>query len=130
MKLIFLLIIPVSLSCSGLSEDFDSFIFSLYGKTVLSRTQNISLTEIHLNQSSLEDKDIIAEGMVSLVGDYNTFAVLTADSARILVVQTQIPSNIDRIKDTDAGKMFKVLGRLVTKKRGLPTIEARSVIPL
>ena len=113
---------------SGCS-DIDQMVF-LHMETLFDTAKNVSAKEIHLDRTELENTDVVVEGVVETVGEYHTYAVLSDSAARVLIVQTQIPSFDDRIKEEDIGKKIKVLGKVVIKKCGLPTIEAISIVPL
>jgi hypothetical protein len=120
-----------ALLLSGCGETvigFDKAMFSIFGKTVFSGAEEVSIKEVHFDHAVLDDKNVIVEGKVASVGEYNTYAVVVDSTARVLVVQTQIASFDERIKEEDVGKKFKILGKLVIRKKGLPTIEAHSVL--
>jgi len=115
-------------SCADTIASLDKYTFSLFGKTVFMGAEEVSIKEVHLDHAVLDEKNVIVEGNIVSVGEYNTYAVMVDSTARVLVIQTQVVSFEDRIKGIDVGKKFKVLGKLVIRKKGLPTIEAKSVI--
>lgn len=123
-------LIFTAVSCGEKAADLDLAVFSSFGKTLFSQAEEVSIKEVHLDHASLDEKTVIISGNVSTVGEYNTYVVLEDATARVLVIQTKIASFDDRIKEEDIGKKYKVLGRLITRKKGLPTIEAQSVVAL
>lgn len=115
-------------SCQKASEAFDNALFSSFGKTFFGTATNVSLKEIHFEPGHFEEGYVIVQAYVTMVGEYSTFVVLQDSSAKLLVVQTLIPSFGDRIQEGDIGKQYRILGKLVVRKKGLPAIEARSVL--
>lgn len=113
--------------CEFNSGIIDSKIFRHFGRTLMSPVEAVSIKDIHLNPSQYEEKFVEVQAKVDTVGEYSTFVVVEQNSSRLLVVQTDIPSFSDKINESDLGKTFKIMGKLVVRKRGLPALEAKAV---
>ena len=103
----------IALACHDGSLQLDRIMFAKIGKT-FSTAEEVSIKEVHLDHSVLDETNVIITGSVTTVGEYNTYVVVSDQTARVLVIQTTIPSLEDRIKDRDIGKTFKIFGKLVS----------------
>ena len=124
MRKLFLLFCFVSFfGCSAL----DNFTFKHYGKQIFSSNELVSIKEVHIDNASFEGRDLIVEGVVSSVGPHATYAVLSDSSSRLLIKQTKIARIEDKISKVDIGSKIRVFGSVITKNRGLPTVEVKVI---
>ena len=124
MRKLFLLFCFVSFfGCSAL----DNFMFKHYGKQIFSSNELVSIKEVHIDNASFEGRDLIVEGVVSSVGPHATYAVLSDSSSRLLIKQTKIARIEDKISKVDIGSKVRVFGSVITKNRGLPTVEVKVI---
>lgn len=124
MRELFLLFCCVSFfGCSAL----DNLMFKHYGKQIFSSNELVSIKEVHIDNASFEGRDLIVEGVVSSVGPHATYAVLSDSSSRLLIKQTNIARTEDKISKVDVGNRVRVFGSVITRNRGLPTVEVKVV---
>jgi hypothetical protein len=122
----FLLLLSFLGLFSGCSN-VDRFVFKNYGKLIFASSDIVSIKEVHIDSENFEGKGLILEGMVSLVGPYGTYAVLSDMTSQILINQTNIARAGDKILNSDIGSRIRVYGDVVIKTRGLPTVKASTV---
>ena len=107
------------------SERIDSMSFSCLGRTFFAEATKVPIKEVHLENSMLVGRSVVIEGTLVEVGKFYTFAVIADDSARMLVVLTDIDTT-ELLKQSGNNK-FSVLGDVGSGKHGLPYIQARAL---
>lgn len=116
-----------TLDIGALSEECDLISFSAAGGTLFSNPDEVTMKEIHLDGSLFIGKDIVIEGNVVEWGKYDTFVVLNDDTARMLVVLTDVPEVRNNLHAPGKLKRFKIWGSVGSGKRGLPFVQAKAV---
>lgn len=110
-----------------LSNMFDMVSFRFTGGTLFSNPNQKTMKEIHLDKGVLLGKDVVVEGHVAEVGRFLTYAVLSDDTARLLVLLTDLDS-VEFLTGThNARQKLKILGSVENGKKGLPFIQARAI---
>jgi len=120
--------------CRGsgsISRDFDEWLFESIGGTVFTTPGRVSHKEILLGAGSLIGRDVIIEGTIVDQSRHSTHLTLSDDSARILVVLTDLAARQPHWdKDLPPGpslsKPIRILGTVQTGRKGLPYVSARS----
>lgn len=124
MKNLGLLLCFVSVvGCSAL----DNVMFKHFGRQIFRSNELVSIKEVHIDNASFEGRDLVVEGVVSSVGPHATYAILSDSSSRLLIKQTNIARVEDKISKVDIGNKIRVFGSVITKNRGLPTVEVKVV---
>jgi len=103
----------------------DRLAFQRLGGTLFSSPDTLTMKEIHLDNGSLAGREIIVEGQVAEMSEYFTFIVLADDTARMLVVLTDLDQAANALH-AEAPSVVRVLGVVESGKKGLPLIRARS----
>jgi hypothetical protein len=115
------------MKASELPQLVDRVAFEHGGGTLFANPDLLTMKEIHLDNGTLAGREIILEGQVAEVSEHRTYLVLTDDSARMLVVLTELDSAFaSALKDKPPGHL-RVLGRIENGKKGLPYIMARAI---
>ena len=116
-------------SCDGFDswqENIDQFSFRSTGGTLFSEPNRVTTKELHFDTGILLGRVVILEGKIEEVGDFETYAVISDDSGRMLVVLTNIDDASEVVKGSN-GQGLKVLGTVERGKKGLPFILAKSI---
>lgn len=103
----------------------DRLMFQWFGGTVIGSPQQLSMKAVHLDQGGLVGRDLVIEGRVLEYGKNETFMVVADESARMLVVLTNLPPSEKPFKDL-IPRNVRVFGTVERGKRGLPYVLARS----
>ena len=103
----------------------DRVAFQRLGGTLFSAPDTLTMKEIHLDNGSLAGREIIVEGHVAEMSEYFTFMVLADDTARMLIVLTDMDQAASDLH-AQAPSVVRVLGVVESGKKGLPLIRARS----
>ena len=110
---------------SGCQEPYlDPWTLPWFGKSLHRSLKRVSLKQVHIELSMLEDHDLWLSGKVSKVGEHNTYFILSESSRNLLVIQTDIVDFYRRITLEDQGSQLSVVGRLILQKKGLPALHA------
>lgn len=104
----------------------DHLSFRYIGGTLFTNPDLLTMKEIHLDNGTLTGREIIVEGKVAEVSPNGTYLVLVDDTARMLVVLTDLES-VGPLLATEKPKTLRVLGTVESGKKGLPQIRAHSV---
>src|SRR5438128_2601885 len=89
-KLVTIVILGTCTSCTQLTNSIDECNFSWFGGTVFSNPNQMLMKDIHLDTGHLANQEVVVEGTVVNVGNYTTYLVLTDESARMLIVLTNL----------------------------------------
>jgi len=110
----------------SLSSQADDVLFHLWGRTVLSHPETLTLKELHLGSGAYTGRDVIAVGKVVQLSEHGTYAVISDDEARILVVLTDLGGEAVALTSGEA-TFVQVLGTLERGRKGLPVLRAHAV---
>jgi hypothetical protein len=127
-RLVSLLLILPSVACVPVAEIpswLDGIAFQRIGGTLFSNPDQLTMKEIHLDNGSLAGREIIVEGQVAEMSEYYTFMVLSDDTARMLVVMTDLDQAAPALH-AETPSVVRVLGVVESGKKGLPLIRAKS----
>ena len=114
--------------CSELSKvgtSADVRLFDRFGWTIFSNPGLVTMKEIHLDKGLLGGQSVVIEGDVVELGKYNTHMVVSDNTARMLVVLTDVYWSL-KLNEQIVGKKVKILGSVEDGKKGLPFVFARS----
>lgn len=136
-KLAFLLLMTFSFTLSSCkisphaswARMVDKFMFQWFGGTVIGSPQQLSMKAVHLDQGALVGRELIIEGRVLEYGKNETFMVMADESARMLVVLTNLSPSEQPFREL-IPRNVRVLGTVERGKRGLPFVLARSFSPI
>lgn len=109
-----------------LATHADKMAFELAGTTIFHQPTMTSMKEIHLDNGVLTGREIVVEGQLLELSANSTFAVLTDDDARLLVVLTDLEDAGPALR-RDNAKILRVMGTVETGKKGLPYLKARAI---
>lgn len=104
----------------------DHLSFHFIGGTLFTNPDLLTMKEIHLDNGTLTGREIIVEGRVAEVSPHGTYLVLVDDTARMMVVLTDMESGAPFLKE-EKPKTLRVLGTVESGKKGLPQIRAHSL---
>lgn len=104
----------------------DGWAFFKMGGTFFVNPDALTLKEIHLDTGSLTGREVIVEGQVADVSSHGTYLVLKDETARMLVVLTEMEDAGPLLKSLQP-KALRVMGTVETGKKGLPFVRARAV---
>lgn len=105
-------------------DDIDRKLFPYSGRTMLSDSSYVKISDTHLDNSALLGKTVIVQGVVHSRGESDTFLVLQGDGARMVVDMTAL--SVRLIKKSNHERL-KVLGKLAITSLGFPYIVAESI---
>ena len=105
-------------------DDIDRKLFPYSGRTILSDSSFVKISDAHLDNSVLLGKMVIVQGLVHSRGESDTFLVLQGDGARMVIDMTSLPLRL--IKKSNHERL-KVLGKLAITSLGFPYIVAESI---
>lgn len=130
-KLVVAFIVPMALASGCVKTEeipttLDRLAFQYIGGTLFTNPETMTLKEIHLDSGSLGGREIIIEGRVAEVSPHSTYVVLTDDTARMLVVLTDITTDAVGAHNGHPTAL-RVLGTIEAGKKGLPFVRAISV---
>ncbi len=129
MRLLILISLVFLVSCRGeesISSCVDRLVFESMGGTVISDPDQLTMKEIHLDNGALVGREIVVEGAVVEIGKFDTFLVLSDETARMLIVMTELSSRSEHFADNPP-RIVRVLGTVENGKRGLPFIMAKAL---
>ena len=131
MGIIFSLLgILLSLSGCGVGgklwRDVDSWVFGNYGVTIFVKPEQLTLRSVHLGAGEFNSGDIVIEGRITDVSTHGTYLVLFDDIGRLLIVLTEIETNLP-LTASDRSGVISVLGSIESGKKGLPLLRARAI---
>ena len=106
----------------------DGLTLKWFGKSYRQDLHNISLKQLHLEQTKFEGKTLLVTGHVETVGEQGTYFVLKQGERKILVIQYAITQPSLRIAAEDPSQSVKIVGTLTSQKKGLPAILASLVV--
>lgn len=111
----------------GLMRQVERLAFQTSGFSVLSNPATVSIKELRLSGNKLETQ-VVVEGRVEEFSKNSTYFVISDDSARLLVVTTDLPPKVSSIVYKGGrGSWVKVIGKVEIGKKGLPFLRASSV---
>ena len=87
----------------------DHLSFHFIGGTLFTNPDLLTMKEIHLDNGTLTGREIIVEGKVAEVSPHGTYLVLVDDTARMMVVLTDMESGAPFLK-AEKPKTLRVLG--------------------
>jgi hypothetical protein len=107
----------------------DRWSFEHFGSTPFSNPETLTLKEIHLDNGNLAGREIVVEGKIVQVSDHSTYLVLSDDSARMLVVLTDLDQSgpLAQLSGGTKSRVMRVLGTVESGRKGLPFVKARSL---
>jgi hypothetical protein len=113
-----------------LIETVEGLTFKAAGVTLLSNPASVSIKELRLSGNSTES-EVVISGKVEERSDNSTYFVISDDSARMLVVTTDLTPRMSEVvfKGAD-GSTVKVIGRVEIGRKGLPFLKASAVTAL
>lgn len=103
----------------------DLQLFQKFGWTMFSKPGLVTMKEIHLDKGVLAGQVIAIEGDVVELGKYRTHLVVSDNTARMLVVLTDVYEALD-LSDDILGQKIKIVGTVEDGKKGLPFVMAKS----
>jgi hypothetical protein len=104
----------------------DHLSFHHIGGTLFTNPDLLTMKEIHLDNGTLTGREVIVEGKVAEVSPHGTYLVLVDDTARMMVVLTDMESGRPLL-EAEKPKALRVLGTVESGKKGLPQIRAHSL---
>jgi|GEM_PF-2521101 len=111
-------------------ESFKGFVdrqfFGKFGVTLFASPTVISMKEVHLDSGMLSGRQVIVEGTIVEVGAHGTFVVVADESARMMVVLTQMPTPV-WFNENHLKKQVRILGTFEAGRRGIPLIYGRAI---
>ena len=107
----------------------DKLVFSAVGSTVFSKPDQVTMQKIHLDKGALVGKDVMIEGKVLKTGRYDTYMVMSDETARMLVVLTDVDVKVRALnREIKSGQFpVRIIGTVEYGKKGLPFIQAKSL---
>ena len=105
----------------------DRMMFSRVGGTLFSSPDEVSMKEIHLDATAVQGHELILEGDLAEVGEHGTYMVLKDETARMLVVLTDVAPDEVAPSKKDGPLRLKVWGTLQMGMKGLPYVMARAM---
>lgn len=112
---------------SGLKRQIERFAFQISGLSVLGNPATVSIKELRLSGNKLETQ-VVIEGKVEEFSENSTYFVISDESARLLVVTTDLPPKTSNVVyKGGTGSKVKVIGKVEIGKKGLPFLRASSV---
>lgn len=113
---------------SGFSVVVDEWLFRETGGTLFSNPERLTLKEIHLDNGTLVGRQVVVEGVVQEVSPVGTFLVIADQSARLLVVLTDVDNAVGSLpKKQD---LLHIFGTIESGKKGLPFLKAVALRPV
>jgi len=113
---------------SDLKKIIDYQSFEYIGGTLFSAPSQVTMKEIHLDKGLLFGQEVMLEGTIMEIGSYQTYMVLSDNTARMLVVLTDLDFYDVIGEENLQGEQVKILGVVDYGKKGLPYILAKSIV--
>lgn len=105
----------------------DSFVFKTAGVTLLSNPSSVSIKELRLSGNKA-DSEVVVEGKIEERSENSTYFVISDDSARMLVVTTELAPKMAEIAfKSPANSVVRVIGKVEIGKKGLPFLKASAI---
>lgn len=103
----------------------DAWLFRQTGATLFSNPEALSLKEIHLDNGTLSGREVVVAGVIEDVSGFGTYLVMSDQSARLLVVLTEV----EHVPTFEASQHqgVQVLGTIESGKKGLPVVKAVAI---
>lgn len=125
----YLLLSLLATSCVDSKEmprSFDQLAFRHMGVTPLSNIEPLTMKEIHLDNGNLVGREVVIKGAVVGGSPYSTYLILSDETARLLVVLTDIDPLMPKASAA-SHEVVSILGTVESGKKGLPYLKASSV---
>lgn len=126
-----LILLYTSFGCKQgkeLQKYVDYQAFEHIGGTLFSTPSQVTMKEIHLDKGLLFGREVMLKGQIIEIGSYQTYMVLSDNTARMLVVLTDLDFYDTIGEENLQGKEVKILGMVDYGKKGLPYILAKSIV--
>jgi hypothetical protein len=118
-------------SCSfveRVEESMDHGFFGIFGSTLISRVDLLTIKEIHFDTGVLYGRKIIVEGVIREVGNYGTFLIVEDSHGKILIALTQMSRSASELRGFEVGQAVRVLGTVENGKKGFPYLKANKLV--
>ena len=130
MRMVFLAAILALVSgCSPdhfVSRFADSVAFRVVGVAPVADVDTLTLKEIHLDNGGLTGRQVIVKGAVVSRSKHGTHLVMTDETARLLVVLTDLKPMQPNMREHDV-EVVSIMGTVESGKKGLPFLKASAV---
>lgn len=113
----------------GTAKWIDRIGFELVGGTLVESPSLVTLKQIHFDVGSILGQSVVVSGSLVRMGEFGTHLLLEDDSARLLVVMTDLDPRSSWVR-TRPGQRVRILGTVERGKKGLPYLQARAVGPI
>ena len=125
------LLLLVVLGCkddsNGIFSSLNSLVFKSFGFSIGNNASSLSIKELRLSGNIIES-EVEIEGQVEEVSANNTYFVISDQTARLLVVTTDLlPKVRDVVFQSGKGSNVKVIGKVEIGKKGLPFLKASAI---
>ena len=130
-SIIIILVMSVLGACkqsNQLKKYIDYQSFEMVGGTLFSAPSQVTMKEIHLDKGLLFGQEVMLKGTIMEIGSYQTYMVLSDNTARMLVVLTDLDFYDKICEENLKGEEVKILGVVDYGKKGLPYILAKSIV--
>ncbi len=125
--ILFLMISGCRDDSNGIFNSLNSMIFKSFGFSLGNNALNLSIKELRLS-GNITESEVEIEGQVEEVSSNNTYFVISDQTARLLVVTTDLlPKVRDVVFEKGKGSSVKVIGKVEIGKKGLPFLKASAV---
>ena len=125
--ILFLMISGCRDDSNGIFNSLNSMIFKSFGFSLGTNALNLSIKELRLS-GNITESEVEIEGQVEEVSSNNTYFVISDQTARLLVVTTDLlPKVRDVVFEKGKGSSVKVIGKVEIGKKGLPFLKASAV---
>ena len=112
---------------NSIFNSLNSMIFMSFGFSIGNNASSLSIKELRLSGNIIES-EVEVEGQVEEVSSNNTYFVISDQSARLLVVTTDLlPKVRGVVFKKGKGSTVKVIGKVEIGKKGLPFLKASAV---
>lgn len=112
---------------NSIFSSLNSLIFKSFGFSVGNNASSLSIKELRLSGNIIESEVEIV-GQVEEVSANNTYFVISDQTARLLVVTTELlPPVRDVVFQNGKGSNVKVIGKVEIGKKGLPFLKASAI---
>lgn len=125
--LLFLVISGCKEESNGIFHSLNSILFKNFGISISNNASNLSIKELRLSGNIIESEVEIV-GQVEEVSSNGTYFVISDQTARLLVVTTDLlPKVRDVVFQNSKGSFVRVIGKVEIGKKGLPFLKASAV---
>jgi hypothetical protein len=108
-------------------SSLNSLIYKSFGISIGNDASSLSIKELRLSGNIIES-EVEIEGQVEEVSANNTYFVISDQTARLLVVTTEVlPTVRDVVFQNGKGSNVKVIGKVEIGKKGLPFLKASAI---